>query len=594
MLACVWSSAGLADVIYDVDVPGALMPPQIPAGICEVFSVTTVLDTTPPPASATYLAITGTQTGRLLRNGIPSGCAGPKPNPGANDTTVVRRFDRYRYTPGQSGCVTVTLNQPTTTLFHYALSDFNPAMPTSGYLADPGASSATSTYSLNVTAGTPVDLVVHEVNANGGVGSTYTLTVTTDACAVDADLSVMLVDDPDPVVAGNDLTITATVNNDGPLDAIDTAVTLSVPAGTSFVSATAAGGICAGSGPVVCTWSGATATGVVRSANLVVAVPADTAAGTVLTSNATVTSATPDPNAGNNSASASTSVISSADLSLTLTDDPDPVTAGAQLSYTATINNAGPSDATAVVVSLPTPAGVSFVSGTVSGGGSCAAGITCTVGGSIAPGTSRTVNIVVLVGAGVPDGTLINASANVSADSPDPDSGNNSANTTTAVNAFADLQISLTAPAPEVLTNVSLPFSATSTNLGPSDAQDVSLTMQLTPDFRYTSHTAAGATCTTPQVGTSGSVVCTWGGATTVGTVRTLTVVAFSNVEGNTAVNASTSSATTDPVINNNSAGISVVVGYPVNEIPTLGKHGAMLLGLLMGLMGFAAVRRRI
>ncbi len=257
------------------------------------------------------------------------------------------------------------------------------------------------------------------------------------------------------------------------------------------------------------------------------------------------------------------------------------------------MTNAGPSDATAVVVSLPTPTGTSFVSGTVTGGGSCAAGISCTIGGSMAPGSSRTLTITVLVAPAVLNGTVINATAAVTAGSPDPNGGNNSASTTTNVIAVADLVINLTASVPQVLINVPLTFTATSQNLGPSDAQNVSITLTLTPDFRYSSHVATGATCTTPQIGTTGAIVCTWAGATAPGVTRTLSVVAYSNNEGNTAVSASTTSATTDPVANNNAGSLAVVVGFPFNEIPTLSQYGLVLLGLLLGLIGFAAVRRQ-
>ncbi|MBK8068623.1 MAG: IPTL-CTERM sorting domain-containing protein [Rhodanobacteraceae bacterium] len=191
------------------------------------------------------------------------------------------------------------------------------------------------------------------------------------------------------------------------------------------------------------------------------------------------------------------------------------------------------------------------------------------------------------------DSTVIDATATVSAGSPDPNGANNSASTTTTVVAVADLVIGLTSSAAQVLINVPVTFTATSINNGPSDAQDVSVTITLTPDFRYSSHTAAGASCTTPQVGNTGAIVCTWAGATAPGVTRTLTVVAFSNNEGNTAVNASTASPTTDPVADNNLGSLSVVVGYPFNEIPTLSQYGLVLLGLLMGLIGFVAVRRQ-
>jgi uncharacterized repeat protein (TIGR01451 family) len=145
---------------------------------------------------------------------------------------------------------------------------------------------------------------------------------------------------------------------------------------------------------------------------------------------------------------------------------------------------------------------------------------------------------------------------------------NNSASTTTNVIAVADLVSPDRLGRPQVLINVPVTFTATSSNNGPSDAQNVSVTLTLTPDFRYSSHTATGATCTTPQIGNTGAIVCTWAGATAPGATRTLTVVAYSNNEGNTAVNASTTSATTDPVPNNNAGSVSRGGRLPVQRDP--------------------------
>jgi len=407
-----------------------------------------------------------------------------------------------------------------------------------------------------------------------------------------ADLAITLSDSPDPVFAGNQLTYVAILSNGGLSDAQGATITLPLPAGTSPFSASASvGGSCAIGGTVVCTWAGATAPGTMRTATIVVTVNSSQTAN--LSATATASSSTNDPAGGNNSATEVTVVQAQADLSITLTDAPDPVVAGTNLTYTATVSNAGPSDATAVVVNLPTPTGTSFVSGTVSGGGSCAAGISCSITGNMLPGTARTVSITVLVGAAVLDGTVINATATVTASSPDPIGGNNSFSTSTTVIARADLLIGLTSSVPQVLINVPVSFTATSQNLGPSNAQNVSITLTLTPDFRYTSLVASGATCTTPQIGTTGAIVCTWAGATAPGVTRTLTVVAFSNNLGTTAVNASSTSPTTDPVPNNNATGLTVVVGFPFNGIPTLSQYGLMLLGLLIGLMGFVAVRRQ-
>ncbi len=405
-----------------------------------------------------------------------------------------------------------------------------------------------------------------------------------------ADLSITLTDAPDPVVAGTNLTYTATVSNAGPSDATAVVVNLPTPTGTSFVSGTVSGGGSCAAG-ISCSITGNMLPGTARTVSIVVTVNSSQTAN--LSATATASSSTNDPAGGNNSATEVTVVQAQADLSITLTDAPDPVVAGTNLTYTATVSNAGPSDATAVVVNLPTPTGTSFVSGTVSGGGSCAAGISCSITGNMLPGTARTVSITVLVGAAVLDGTVINATATVTASSPDPIGGNNSFSTSTTVIARADLLIGLTSSVPQVLINVPVSFTATSQNLGPSNAQNVSITLTLTPDFRYTSLVASGATCTTPQIGTTGAIVCTWAGATAPGVTRTLTVVAFSNNLGTTAVNASTTSPTTDPVPNNNATGLTVVVGFPFNGIPTLSQYGLMLLGLLIGLMGFVAVRRQ-
>lgn len=438
-----------------------------------------------------------------------------------------------------------------------------------------------------VAAWTPVEAVI------GGAPLAFSFAIDGSCRVLDADLSITLTDAPDPVTAGTNLSYTATATNGGPADAQDVSITLPLAAGTSLVSATpSAGGVCNAASPVVCNWAGATAPTAAVSAAIVVAVaPATTG---TLSATATAATITPDPTPGNDTATADTAVVVSSDLSITLTDSPDPVTAGTNLTYTATVTNAGPSDATGVTVTLPLPAGTSLVSGTVSGGGSCAgAPVVCTVTGSIAPTASRTATIVVAVAPSVLTGTVLNATATVASVSPDPAAGNNTASTTTAVVANANLALTLTASSLAVLTNEPVTFTATSLNLGPSDAQNLSITITLTPDFRYGTHTAAGATCTVPQVGTTGAITCTWAGATPPNASQMLQVVAFSNNRGDTAVNASTVSDTSDPVATNNNGTVTVNVGFPVEEIPTLSKYSLILMGLMLGLLGFVAVRRQ-
>src|SRR2546426_227956 len=80
-------------------------------------------------------------------------------------------------------------------------------------------------------------------------------------------------------------------------------------------------------------------------------------------------------------------VTGSADLSITKTDNPDPVNAGATLTYTVTVTNGGPSTAANVQVTDNLPAGVTFQSASGTGW-TCmqAAGVVTCTRGSVVPG----------------------------------------------------------------------------------------------------------------------------------------------------------------------------------------------------------------
>jgi len=425
--------------------------------------------------------------------------------------------------------------------------------------------------------------------------------LTPNGLAPSTDLQITKTDSPDPVAAGANLTYTITLTNISAVAATTVAVDDNVPTGTTFVSLlTPAGWTCTApafgaTGAISCTVP-ALAANASAIFTLVVAVPASTASGTVLSNTASATSATTDSNPANNTAIATTTVASSADLSLTLTDAPDPVAAGTNLVYTATVTNTGPSNAAGVAVTLPTPANTTFVSGSIAGGGTCTGGatITCTFTGPVLLGTPRAATITVAVAAATPNGTLINATASVTSTSTDPLAGNNAATATTTVATSANLTLTLTASATAVAIGAPVTFAATSTNNGPSSAQNVLVSITLSPDFRFSLFTAsAGATCTTPQIGLSGLISCTWAGATAPGATRTLAVTAVSNSRGTSSVLASTSSLTTDPITTNNVFSQSVVVGADSLAIPVLDRYSLILLALMLGLLGFAAIRRQ-
>jgi len=124
-----------------------------------------------------------TQTGSLNRNGVVSSCAAPKSSPGLLTNVGVRHYDSYTYmnSSGFGECVTVTLTQTSGAgqIFTAAyLGSFNPADPTTNYLADPGGSAPpTTAYSFFVPAGQTAVVIVHEVDPDGCIACTYTVTL---------------------------------------------------------------------------------------------------------------------------------------------------------------------------------------------------------------------------------------------------------------------------------------------------------------------------------------------------------------------------------------------------------------------------------
>ncbi|MCB1614312.1 MAG: DUF11 domain-containing protein, partial [Xanthomonadales bacterium] len=159
---------------------------------------------------------------------------------------------------------------------------------------------AAGSFVANNPAGGPIGFGGTPVANNG-----WEFVVTSLGTPV-ADLTLALTDTPDPVIAGNSITYVATSTNNGPNPAPDLSITLPLPAGTTFASATPeAGGVCSGvavgaNGTLSCTWAGDTASAAARGVTVVVDVPAATANGASLTLNASTASLGTDPVPANN------------------------------------------------------------------------------------------------------------------------------------------------------------------------------------------------------------------------------------------------------------------------------------------------------
>ncbi|MFQ6027719.1 MAG: DUF11 domain-containing protein, partial [Dehalococcoidia bacterium] len=242
----------------------------------------------------------------------------------------------------------------------------------------------------------------------------------------EADLSLSKEDDVDPVEPGGELVYTVRVDNCGPSEATGVVVTDTLPAGVTLVSTTG----CAEDpiGVPNCTLGSIPADGFAQY-SIAVTVNPEVTSGSVLTNTATASSDAPDPDTANDADTEETLVtaaaVAEADLSLSKADDVDPVAAGGQLVYTVGVDNAGPSEATGVVVTDNLPSDVTLVS--TAGCAEDPVGVpSCTLG-SVSAGGFAQYTVTVTVNPEVVPGTVLTNTATVASDVSDPNPANDTA-----------------------------------------------------------------------------------------------------------------------------------------------------------------------
>ncbi|MCX7052141.1 MAG: DUF11 domain-containing protein, partial [Proteobacteria bacterium] len=252
-----------------------------------------------------------------------------------------------------------------------------------------------------------------------------------------------MTDTPDPATAGGLYTYAVGIDNTDAGDATNTVLTLNVPSGATFVSASPANANCVATSATLVTCSIGTLVSnpssdpaLRRTINLTWRALVAGGGGAVIAGTATVTSDN-DTNLTNNTQSVNTTVNSGADLRLTKTDAPDPVIGGANITYTLTAFNDGPNAAGNLVLSDSLPGSSTFIS--ASGDGwSCshtAGVVTCTRNGPLAVGASAPpVTVVATVnasGGNITNSASINPAVGVT---PDPNTDNNTATISTSDN----------------------------------------------------------------------------------------------------------------------------------------------------------------
>lgn len=183
-----------------------------------------------------------------------------------------------------------------------------------------------------------------------------------------ANVTITKTATPATANAGENVTWTLKITNQGPSDADNVQISDSLPDGLEYIGVDAAPGVnCADSNPIDCHVA-AVAVGTSYQVRVHAKVGAGIANATTITNTATVSTSTDGDRPEDNTATAAVTVATSADLAITKTHPDTPVVAGGQMTFSLDVRNAGPSDAASdVVVNDTLPIGMTYVSSLGSG-----------------------------------------------------------------------------------------------------------------------------------------------------------------------------------------------------------------------------------
>ncbi len=320
------------------------------------------------------------------------------------------------------------------------------------------------------------------------------------------DLSVIKIDNIDPVAVNTDFQYAITITNNGPSRANTITLTDTPAPQYTYVSITTSRGSCAGTAPIVCSID-TMAVGEIVS--LTLTLNASTIGSYV--SSASVSAAEPDTNPLNDTTDEQTTAKQAADLSITKAGTPNPVRLNESITFTLTVNNGGPASSVMTNVIDTLPGNVALVSVTPSQG-TCTAGspISCALG-TVAGGGSATVAIVA-------QATAVGATSNtasVSGSEPDVVPGNNTATFPFSVIAVPDLTIAKAHAGSFPLGGTGT-FTLTVQNVGgaATDGSTVTVSDTLPAGFTPTAASGAGWAC----VVAAPTVTCTRSDALAAGT----------------------------------------------------------------------------
>jgi uncharacterized repeat protein (TIGR01451 family) len=328
-----------------------------------------------------------------------------------------------------------------------------------------------------------------------------------------ADLQIGKYDSPDPVIAGNPLTYTLVITNTGPSTADNVVIEDDLPAEVEVLSvASSSGGCNAGTpgnplDPTTCTFDTLPAGGIRTMwiyARVKPGVVTDSQTNQkIIHNDALVYSDVFDPDNSDNLVTESTVVQAEVDLKLLKLGPTQPVVAGEKVTYPIFVTNFGPSLARDVRLFDRIPDDAIYVSDTFPGPGGCEViageidilgfplftdySLRCDLG-DMAPGDVQEFSITLLLGSGTPQGSAIaNAAFALSLETYE-DLDNLEDNLSVWPNVvvtMADMEIRKSSEPEKVYAGDQVKYAIGVHNIGPSDAQTVTVQDTLPAGVTY-------------------------------------------------------------------------------------------------------------
>lgn len=417
----------------------------------------------------------------------------------------------------------------------------------------------------SLAVGEAMTVIVNIAVATTIAGTTIVNTVTADSddsVAITAndtntivrnlDLAITKTSVTPTVGVGGRATYTLSVTNNGPLDVIGVEVDDNLPTGLTLATTGNPGSIAANvTANRDFIWTvGNLANGQTATVNVIVDVASTFTPATGVTNTATIAvdrlTGFTDTNTANNTASSQVTVEPRYDLLITKDDGVTTVAAGQQYSYTITVNNAGPSAATNVVISDTLPAGIQFVSATsnsASIGSATGQAYSATIA-SLASGETRTITLTVRALASATGTTVVNTATVTADNAATQETGTraNSATDTDTLTRTVTYNVTKTGPTTPVLAGANFTYTVVAFNSGTADAPTVLFSDPLPSGVTFVNGTftvngtaASGAVTfnsTTNRLEASLGTLLAGGSATTNHATITINVTAAATTSG--------------------------------------------------------------